>query len=84
MIFSTEQTILVANHLELAISIKISKDKITNLKFYFQIIKWNISLIIARVQGISAAFLGAKLERKECILAPRYIGIHMYLVLRFR
>lgn len=40
------------------------------------------SLIIARVQRIATALLGTELQGEESILAPRYVGIHMNLVLR--
>jgi len=46
--------------------------------------KSNNSLVVARVQGITTALLGTELQRKERILAPRNVGIHMDLILRLR
>lgn len=36
------------------------------------------------MQSIATALLGTELQRKERILAPRNIGVHMDLVLRLR
>lgn len=40
------------------------------------------SLVVACVQCVSALLVGAELQRKERVFAPRNIGVDMDLVLR--
>lgn len=84
MVFGAEQTVLVAQHLQLSIGVQISVEYILFRIYFSQLNPQGNSLVVARVQGIASALLGTELEGEKRILAPRNVGIHMDLILRLR
>lgn len=41
-------------------------------------------LVVAGVQRVLAALVGAELQREQRVLAPRHVGVHVDLVQRLR
>lgn len=86
MVLGTEEAILVADHLQFAIGIQVSVEGGEGEQLMLAMItsrQSSHSLVIARVQRITSALLGPEFQSEERILAPRDIGIHMNLILRF-